>query len=325
MIKQSLTFLVSLAFIGAVHAAESTSTALSGSSSAATGIGILDKSQVGGAAGASVEQTFNSQGSAIPVTLPGIPGVGIPSPQVFNFGPLSNPTNINAITPSLYFQKKCQQEYSGPNDTYTAIMTGSSGKTDLSFTSYPDYKKGAASQARIAKVIPRFPAQAGGYVCLGIVMTTASKGSEGKVNINTVLDDTVKFAFSLEGYSEVYVISPEQSIGTALGVDTGGSGFSLGLAAAGLVGSANPALGTVLGLASAFSKTSASTHPDGRIGATYWVLGKPNGDAAGVPFSEAEFGNFFVKMMKGSAAAEQPAAVANSNGNGGKKLEAAKR
>ena len=323
MIKQSLSFCIALACIGPVHAAEATSSSESVSGSSAVGIGVLDKSQVGGSAG--VQQTFYSKGSDIPVTLPGIPGVGIPSPQVFNFGPLSNPTNINAITPSLYFQKKCQQEYSGPNDTYTAIMTGSSGKTDLSFTSYPDYKKGAASQARIAKVIPRFPAQAGEYVCLGIVMTTASKGSEGKVNINTVLDDTVKFAISLEGYSEVYVISPEQSIGTALGVDTGGSGFSLGLAAAGLVGSANPALGTVLGLASAFSKTSASTHPDGRIGATYWVLGKPNGDAAGVPFSEAEFGNFFVKMMKGSAAAEQPAAVANSNGNGGKKLEAAKR
>ncbi len=323
MIKQSLAFLVSLALIGSIQAAEAISTSVSGSEANALGIGIIDKSQ-GGSAGASVEQVFNSQGSAIPVTLPGIPGVGIPSPQVFNFGPLSNPTNINAITPSLYFQKKCQQEYSGPNDTYTAIMTGSSGKTDLSFTSYPDYQKGAASQTRIAKVIPRFPAQAGEYVCLGIVMTTASKGSEGKVNINTVLDDTVKFAFSLEGYSEVYVISPEQSIGTALGVDTGGSGFSLGLAAAGLVGSANPALGTVLGLASAFSKTNASTHPDGRIGATYWVLGKPNG-TAGIPFSEAEFGAFFVKMMKGPVAAEpQPSPVATNGGNGGKKLEATK-
>lgn len=295
--------------------ATSGSTAVSGSSA----IGAQSNNVGGlGIAGASIglDQRFDSKGSDIPVTLPGLPGVGVPTPQVFGFGPLSNPTNINSIAPSVYFEKKCQPEYTKGDDSYTDVGAGWSGKTEIVFTSYPDYRNKRAFRGSPARVLTRFPAASGNYVCIGVIMTTAEKGSEGKVNINVVRDDTVKYVFSnLEGYSEIYVVSPEQSIGTALGMGTGGSGFSLGGAAAGIAGS-NPALGAVLGLAAAFSKSSASTHPDGRIGATYWVLGKPRDSETGTSFSDGEFVAYFQELVKRSM-------PSSSEGNG-KKLEAMK-
>ena len=296
------------------NTATSGSTAVSGSAA----IGAQSNNVGGfGIAGANVDQQFNSEGTDIPVTLPGMPGVGVPTPQVFSFGPLSNPTNINNIAPSMYFEKKCQPEYTKGNDSYTDAGAGWSGKTEVVFTSYPDYKKKRATNGSPARVLPRFPAASGNYVCIGVIMTTAEKGSESKVNINVVRDDTVKYVFSnLEGYSEIYIVSPELSIGTALGMGTEGNGFSLGGAAAGIVGSSNPALGAVLGLAAAFSKSAASTHPDGRIGATYWVLGKPKDPEAGTPFSDSEFAAYFQELVKSSM---PPSAEGN-----GKKLEAVK-
>lgn len=316
----SLSFLAVPFFLIASSNAFADSTANSGSIavSGSSAIGAQSNNVGGGIAGAEValDQEFNSEGTDIPVTLPSMPGVTVPTPQVFSFGPLSNPTNINNIAPSMYFEKKCQPEYTKGSDSYTDVSTGSSRKTEIVFTSYPDYKKQRTANSSLARVLPRFPATSGNYVCIGIIMTTAEKGSEGKVNINVVRDDTVKYVFSnLEGYSEIYIVSPEQSIGTALGVATGGSGFSLGGAAAGIAGS-NPALGVALGLAAAFSKSEASTHPDGRIGATYWVLGKPKDPEMGTSFSDSEFAAYFQELVKRSM-------PQSAEGNG-KKLEATK-
>ncbi|MBI5405729.1 hypothetical protein HY972_01700 [Candidatus Kaiserbacteria bacterium] len=259
--------------------------------------------------------TINSESTKIPVALPAMPGVAVAAPQVFSFGPLSNPANINGVAASLYFERKCEPEYTGSDESFTDASGGFSGNTSIVFASLPDYKAKRTGES-LKKVLPRFPSSAGNYVCIGTAMVTAKKGSESKVDINVVRDDVVKYVFrNLDGYSEIYVVSPEQSIGTALGTAAIGNGFSLGGAAAGIIGSSNPALGAVVGLAAAFSKTEASTHPDGRIGATYWILGKPKNPAVGTPFGSAEFAAFFAEMVKST--------MPPSEGDG-KKLEAIK-
>jgi len=259
------------------------------------------------------------EATKIPVNLPGIPMVNIPSPQ--NFGPfdaLSRPTNINNIAPSLYFKSKCKPVYRA-SDPYTRIDVagGMTGNTEIVFKPYPTYRTQRATNGPLVAVTPDFPAADGNYVCIGTIMTTAKKGSEGRVNIDVVEDDTVKYvAANLDGFSEIYIVSPEQAIGTAVGASTAGNGFSLGSTAAGVIGSNNPALGAVLGLAAAFSQSAASTHPDGHIGTTYWILGKPKDPAIGTHFSQSDFAKYFATLTKSS----MPQAESD-----GKKLEATKK
>lgn len=315
--KKLFSFLIiaGLFLLGSNAYADSSSTANALSSAGATAMNGIG---TGGSAGASItlDQQFYSKGSDIPMTPPGIPGVAVPTPQLFSFGQLSNPTNINGIAPSLYFEKKCAPEYTRGDDSSTVVYSGKSGKTDVVFTSYPNYKKQGDKAATLERVLPRFPEADGSYVCLAVVMTTAEKGSEGKVNLSVILDDTVKFAFDkLEGYTEIYLVSPEQSIGTALGVNTDGSGYNLGSGLAGLT-SGNPATAVAIGAIAAFSKSNASTHPDGRLGRTYWVLGKPKDPASGIRFNENEYNAFMQNMARSPNLA--------ANGNNGPKLEATK-
>lgn len=298
--------------------ADNTAVSNSGALSSSNAIGTQSNNVGGfGISGASVEQQFNSKGSDIPVALPGIPGVAIPTPQNFSFGPLSNPTNINGIAPSKYFEEKCRPVYTSADDSEVDVRSGRTGNTKIVFTSYPDYKNNSTENSKLKKALPYFPATSGNYVCIGTIMTTAKKGSEADVDINVVRDDTKKYIFNnLEGYSEIYFVSPNQAIGTAVGSSTSGNGFSLGGAAAGLA-SGNPATAVLLGAAAAFSKSEASTHPDGRQGTTYWILGKPKNPETGVSFSEGEFADYFRKLV-GHATSSQ------AEGNG-KKLEATKQ
>lgn len=293
--------------------ADNTAVSNSGALSSSNAVGVQSNNLVGnGMAGASVEMHSTSKGSDIPVNLPGIPGVSVPTPQIFSgYNNLSNPTNINGITASLYLKDKCKQEPTRNNRSSVDVRSGVTGNTKIVFTAYPDYKGKRYTNNGPEKVLQYFPAESGNYVCLGTIMTTAQKGAEEVVDINVIGSDTVNYIFdNVEGYSEVYAICPTQTIGTAVGVSTSGSGFSMSGAAAGLAGG-NPATAVLLGLALSGSSSKATTHPDGREGNTCWVLGKPKNLESGVHFSSGEFDQHLAKIAAGHAQSQQ-------NGNGPK-------
>lgn len=317
MKKLSYLLISGLFFLGSNAYADSSSTAnalSTANANAMNGIGI------GGNSGAAItlDQQFNSTGSAIPPTLPGMPGTTLPTPQIFSgYNNLSNPTNINGIAASLYLKEKCKPVYTKNSRSSVDVQSGATGNTKIVFTAYPDYKNYRYTKSGPEKVLPYLPTDEGNYVCLGTIMTTAQKGSEDVVDINVIGSDTVNYILDhTEGYSEVYAFCPKQTIGTAVGVSTSGSGFSLGGAAAGLA-SGNPATAVLLGAALSGSNSKGSTHPDGREGHTCWVFGKPKTPESGVHFSSGEYDQYLAKI-----AAQHTQSQGNA-GNG-PKLEATK-
>lgn len=321
--KKSLFILYFLAisFFGINNAsADNTAVSNSGALSNSTAIGAQSNNLVGnGVSGASVEMHSTSTGSAIPVTLPGIPGVATPTPQIFSgYNPLSNPTNINGITASEYLANKCKPTPTRNSRSSVDVRSGATGNTKIVFTAYPDYKNKRYTNNGPEKILPYFPTASGNYECLGTIMITAQKGSEDVVDINAIGSDTENYIFdNLEGYPEVYAICPTQTIGTAVGVSTSANGFSLGGAAAGLAGG-NPATAVLLGLALSGSNNKGSTHPDGRLGNTCWILGKPKTPESGTHFSSDEYDQYLLKLAKEHSAQSQ------QNGGSGPKYEATK-
>jgi|GEM_PF-4485021 hypothetical protein len=288
---------------------------------------MADTVATSGSTSASNSASFNSfssnSKSQIPLTLPGTPGVAVPTPQVFGFSQLSNPTNINGIDFALYFEDRCAQDYVVGGSVVKS--KGESGDTRVVFAVFPDYQSKSAVNTQPGRVLLNLPSE-GQYVCLGTVQVIADKGKEASVNISVVRSDLANFAKGLVGYSEVYLYCPKQTVGTGLGVATEAGGYSLAALAAGVSGT-NPALGAVLGAAGAFSKSDGSTFPDGRIGATCGVLGKPNEGTAGVTFYQNEYQAWVNAINQAQLEQQiktQQAIAGSAASASGKKLEATK-
>lgn len=280
--------------------------------------------QVGVNAGGGTSQSgvdyhpiYNSEGTMIPPVLPAIPGVGVPSPQVFTGG-FGLPTNIVNIVSSLWLEQKCDPEYTLESNTDQIKGRGVSKDTKIVFVPFPDYlaKRPAVANVTLKHVHTRFKEASAEYVCVGTIMVTAEKGDESDVDVNVARNDAMKFVRDrLQGYEEFFVISPDGSIGTGFGVGTTGSGWTAGLTTAGVLGN-NPALGILAGLASAVTSSKASTHQVGQIGRNYWVLAKPQAPGMGTTtFAIGEFAAFYANLNK---VTQVPV-----DGNG-KKLEATK-
>lgn len=320
--KKSLFILYFLAisFFGINNAsADNTAVSNSGALSNSTAIGAQSNNLVGnGVSGASVEMHSTSTGSAIPVTLPGIPDTKALQPQMFNgITSHSVPNNVSGFTASRWMRDKCKPVYTKNNRSEVNVRSGASGNTKIVFTSYPDYKNNRYTNSSPEKLLPYFPAESGNYVCLGTTMTTSKEGSEALVDTNTVWSDTTNYILdNLEGYTEIYAICPGQASGAGVGSSTTASGFSLGGAAAGGLAGGNPATAVLLGLAAAMQQSNGSTKYSGNNGDNCWILGKPKDPNKGVSFSIGEYEVYLMKLAKEEA--ERVAKLQATSGHGPK-------
>jgi hypothetical protein len=113
----------------------------------------------------------------------------------------------------------------------------------------------------------------------------------------------------LSGYKAVYLVSPQHSIGGALGVTSSGRGFGIGGSGAGIAGAVTAALGLSGGT------NSGETIPVARLGATYVVLAEPGSYGPSATMSPSDF----AVTQSMSAVPTAPAGVTVKEAAGAKK------
>ncbi len=236
---------------------------------ASAGIGDVELQTGDAAANLNLQQQFNSYGSKIPLQAAPMPGVAPATPALFIHNGATMTAPITGAAFQRWVQSVCKQRYTKTSSGSTQKVKGASGLTIVQGTLYPDYNnKRFATDTTWPEVSLELPGPKTEAVCVGVI-TVQAKSGEGSVDVGVLNNDAVHYALELQGYGEVWLISPESAIGGGLGVETDGKGFGIGGSGVGLAGAVTTALGLSGGV------SSGATNPVARMGTTYAIFAKP--------------------------------------------------
>lgn len=281
--------------------AASTATANSGAAAVVTGVQGGSAIGTGGSAGASArndlqlmtgpsnaavnfapasEMTFEA--SKIPVQPAGFVGATPGSAQLFisNNGTTAPPQITGAIVGRTALGL-CAPKYTRTSAGRTEMLKSAGGDVGIRFSAFPDHDNKRSATSDVSPVVSfDLPAPKTQVVCIG-VMTVQAKNSD--VDIATLDNEAAQAAVKLSGYKVVYLVSPQHSIGGALGVTSSGRGFGIGGSGAGIAGAVTAALGLSGGT------NSGETIPVARLGATYVLLAEPGSYGPSATMSPSDF------------------------------------
>jgi hypothetical protein len=247
------------------------------------------------------------EASKIPLQSAGIPIVTPGQAQLFISNGATSPPQITGALVGRTALSLCAPKYTRTNAGRTEGLRSATGDVKIRFSAFPDYDNKRSATSEVSPVVSfDLPAPKTQVVCIGVMTIQAEKSD---VDIGALDNEAAQAAVKLSGYKAVYLVSPQHSIGGALGVTSSGRGFGIGGSGAGIAGAVTAALGLSGGT------NSGETIPVARLGATYVVLAEPGSYGPSATMSPSDF----AVTQSMSAVPTAPAGVTVKEAAGAKK------